>query len=228
MERDTLINVQKESLDAFRALPAEDANLCGHVRAICIEMQRFKDKHAAEATPSQLLTLEAIQQDLWAVCGSKLKERVGSVLSACLDLVVEAYQKNGLVQKDDSHSMLVDMSDLLTTLRMEQVLKHIVWKERAKEVPLPIGSMLNGAIDFQEDLCEFVRFLFLSKPEAHKVFQDKLPSEPNAETLDGRTLIFQIVETRAIMFAPPCCPRWAFELALSKRALPECYWAKRL
>lgn len=184
VERDTLVNVQKESLESFRALPADDANLCGHVRAICMEIQLFKDKHAAEATPSQLLTLEGVQHELWAVCGSKLKERVGNVIGACLDLVLEAYKQNGLVQKDDSSSAVLDMSDLLTKLRMEQVLKHIVWKECAKEVPLPIGSMLNRAIDFQEDLCDFIRFLFLCKPEAHQVFQDKLPSEPNAETLD--------------------------------------------
>ena len=184
VERDVLLNVQKESLDNFRKLPADDANLCGHVRAICMEIQLFKDKHAADATPSQLLTLEALQNELWAACGSKLKERVGNVVSACLELVLEAYKQNGMVQKDDSSSMVLDMSDLLTKLRMEHVLKHIVWKECAKEVPLPIGSMLNRAIDFQEDLSDFIRFLFLSKPEAHQIFQDKLPSEPNAETLD--------------------------------------------
>ena len=184
-ERDSQLNALMDGLKTLESSAADCGGLCGLLRPIYDAARRFLDEQR-DATPAQIMGAKNAMEEMWRIFAGKLTERASDVLAACLQLFAEAFEQEGQVQKDaraESPFDCLDLNEALTDLSMADILDHVIWTDAQKDVPLPLAATVNRLRDFVADTAGFAKFLLYSKPQCHKVFQDKLPNPPSAETL---------------------------------------------
>ena len=180
---DAVLNVLQEALAELKGKEALEADVVDCFRAIWTERERFQSVYLADASPSQVKTLEALTSETWTTVSEKLGSLIANTTAGCLEHLIEGWHGKGVVTRADGVNEPVDFPATVSCLRMSKILDHIVWKEAGGKVPLPLGSLLNRHRELADDLVGLAEFAYLSDASVQHVFQDKLPAEPSVDKL---------------------------------------------